>query len=112
MLTDPDNELSAHEGRKLYASAAVLESLTAFFRRIPLEDRTDRTDRRHFRWVLCGEHGFVRNHREACPDCGGYAEPLRNHAMAGRLERRRRATARLIKLLSKARRPGRKSSAA
>lgn len=85
----PDDPLTAK-------AAVVWMAVKEFFRAVPTAT-AERYDRRRFRWVLCGEHGFVRNFRERCPDCGGYAEPLRNHVMAKRLAKRRTATLKLLR---------------
>lgn len=86
------------EGR----ARAVARELATFIARVPAEEKNaERLDRRVFRWVLCGEHSFGRNYRETCPQCGGYAEPLRNHDMAKRLKKRKIATQKLMKQLAR-----------
>lgn len=61
--------------------------LAQFFARVPLDEKNaERVDRRVFRWVLCGEHGFRRAAKEQCPTCGGHAEPRLNREMHWKLK--------------------------
>jgi hypothetical protein len=75
----------------------IFARLVRFIARVPAEKPAARLDRRIFRWVLCGEHGFGRNWRERCPECGGYAEPRLNPEMRTRLDRQRRKTKAILK---------------
>lgn len=68
-----------------------------FFARVPVNENVERVDRRVFRWVLCGEHGFRRSWKEQCPTCGGYAEPRLNREMEKRLKRLKAQTAKKLK---------------
>jgi hypothetical protein len=71
---------------------AAFRLLKRFFERVPLEKPALRVDRRINRWVLCGEHGFGRNWREECPQCGGYVERVANPILANRMTLRHEAS--------------------
>ena len=87
-------------------AAIAFRAVGRFFRRAHPEE-VERIDRRVARYVLCGQHGYVENFRDVCPECGGYAERRVNEVMRKRLTRARTAARKSISEAKK-----RRSSAA